>query len=507
MKFFVVPLLLWQAIAQAWAYYVTEPELEPLSIAVTYRHPTIQPAPGYFFIGSWSKGIQGAYIVDNDGIPVYINNSVIPVINFGKQMLNGQPVLTYWTGTENAGGFGMEDGKVNILNADYTFNRSVVAKNSPDLHESRITNQNTMLSTFYRNESNVDISAAPGNYSTGYIAESCFQELDLNNNNTVLFEYCAREGVTFDKAYDPPPKEPTEQTPWDWFHINSVDKDALGNYIFSGRYTSSIYYLDAKSRNISWILGGKMNQFNGSGSDFFGQHHVHLIDEQDLSAEEVQQKNTNGTRHLALWDNAVLNGKSSRSDSRGMEFEIDFAKNTTTLIRNFEKPGNVTNLKARSQGSAQVLGGNSTMGHVVTDYGSTPAYAEYDANGESVLLAYFANPNSSYAYRVYKDEWVGQPKTAPSVAKIGDKVYVSWNGATEVTNWRVTQSSDSKDVNANANSTDVRKTGFETAIPINLNATLTQISALGKDGNVLSKSVVLDKDGKSQGGEMKGYSS
>jgi hypothetical protein len=49
--------------------------------------------------------------------------------------------------------------------------------------------------------------------------------------------------------------------PWDFYHINTVDKDPAGNYLVSGRLTRSIIYIIGTSGDIIWRLGGKRNDF------------------------------------------------------------------------------------------------------------------------------------------------------------------------------------------------------------------------------------------------------
>jgi hypothetical protein len=43
--------------------------------------------------------------------------------------------------------------------------------------------------------------------------------------------------------------------------MNSIQKDELGNYLVSARYTHTITYIDGNTSAIVWILGGKRNTF------------------------------------------------------------------------------------------------------------------------------------------------------------------------------------------------------------------------------------------------------
>lgn len=68
---------------------------------------------------------------------------------------------------------------------------------------------------------------------------------------------------------------------------------------------------------------------------------------------------------------------------------------------------------------------------------------EYDETGACVMSAQYGTEDSMQGYRAYRAPWVGRPRTKPSVVACkadqgtGTKVYVSWNGATDVSAWKV----------------------------------------------------------------------
>ena len=45
------------------------------------------------------------------------------------------------------------------------------------------------------------------------------------------------------------------------------------------------------------------------------------------------------------------------------------------------------------------------------------------------------SPGAVMSYRTYKHAWKGHPLTNPDVAFDTGRIYVSWNGATEVSSW------------------------------------------------------------------------
>jgi hypothetical protein len=93
------------------------------------------------------------------------------------------------------------------------------------------------------------------------------------------------------------------------------------------------------------------------------------------------------------------------------------------------------------------------------------------------------------SYRVYRFAWSGHPRRAPDVVvkkRRGRPVaFVSWNGATDVTEWQALAgtSPDSLAVVARA-----RKRGFETRIQLPGAARFVAVKALSDSGTVLGQS-------------------
>ena len=48
---------------------------------------------------------------------------------------------------------------------------------------------------------------------------------------------------------------------WDYFHINSVDKNADGDYIISARDACSVHKINGTDGSIIWRLDGKNSSF------------------------------------------------------------------------------------------------------------------------------------------------------------------------------------------------------------------------------------------------------
>ena len=98
------------------------------------------------------------------------------------------------------------------------------------------------------------------------------------------------------------------------------------------------------------------------------------------------------------------------------------------------------------------------------------------------------------SYRSFRQAWSGQPTTSPALAAVRDRssgratVYVSWNGATEVTHWRVHAGPRRSDLRAVGTAP---RRGFETAINLGTNEGYVAVSALDRHGRALGHSAVI----------------
>ena len=120
---------------------------------------------------------------------------------------------------------------------------------SADLHEFLITDEGTALITVYQ-VSPGDVTMfrdfdpeVPEDRDPNYIWDGAFQEIDLETGD-LLFEWRASDHVDITDTYRPIYSMGTRNDPFDWYHINSISKDALGNYLVSARYPHSIIYID-----------------------------------------------------------------------------------------------------------------------------------------------------------------------------------------------------------------------------------------------------------------------
>lgn len=108
-----------------------------------------------------------------------------------------------------------------------------------------------------------------------------FQEIDTASNK-VLFEWNPNPstGIRVNESCDVTNKFSTEEKLWDFFHINSVDKFANGDYLISSRHMSAVYRISGRDGKVVWTLGGCFNQSDFRMADdvpFFWQHDARIL--------------------------------------------------------------------------------------------------------------------------------------------------------------------------------------------------------------------------------------
>lgn len=443
--------------------FVTRPDLAPPAIDVRTAGET---SPGLLFLAPKRGGVQrGALIVDDDGEVVWARPSEDTVTDFRVQTYQGEPVLTWYEGKIQEG-YGR--GEYVIADSTYREIARVEAGNGHegDHHEFRLTDEGTALITIY-NEERVDLGAV-GGPEDGWMINGYLQEIDIATGE-VLLEWSAYDHVPIAESTgalvpdagateDPRDDDGTEKTPYDWFHINSVAEDGDDGLLVSARHTDAVYSIDRRTGALRWTLGGTGSDFTfGEGAEFGRQHDA--------------QRLPDGT--ISLFDNAPPDSP----DSRGLVLALDEGEGTATVVREWRHPDGV---RASSQANTQVLPG----GGAVIGWGNVGRVTEFDAEGAVMFDATLTPGNS---YRAYRHEWTGRPTTMPDVVARpaggagGLEVYVSWNGATEVVEWRVLGGPGAGDLEPLAT---VAKDGFETRAEIDT-VDHVAVEALDASGTVL----------------------
>ncbi|KAJ5737719.1 uncharacterized protein N7483_002844, partial [Penicillium malachiteum] len=376
---------------------------------------------------------SGPMILDNDGHMVWFRDYK-SAYNANVHTYKGERYLTFWAGDDLVRGHG--EGTLYMLNSNYEEKYKIenVQGRRPDLHEFQITRDDTAIFTVY-DVRGVDLTSVGGT-TGGFVYDSAFYEVDIETNK-LLFEWRASQHFDYSESLvHRGGNGDAHRHPWDWFHINSVDKDEYGNYLISSRYLGCLIYIDGSTKETLWRLGGPKNSFtdlsDGGATNISWQHHARFHPSYD----------SNTTRAVSLFDNGSRGREAPENPSRGLFLDLDLA-NMTASIR--EQYWNPLLISTQSQGSMQIM----DNGHVFVGYGYDAAWTEFGANGEVLCDVHFG-PRDGFgrgaviSYRAYKQEWVGRPLTLPDVALSGTTASVSWNGATEVVTWVLQGSSSIK---------------------------------------------------------------
>ena len=404
--------------------FVTRPDLQPPPIRVaTAAHAT---APGYLFAAPKKQVKQaGPLILDDAGNVVwFMPLDTHGVTDFKVQTYQGRPVLTWWRGQSTKG---VGNGRYVIADASYRVIGDVRAGNglSGDIHEFLITPRNTALFTVYR-AIHEDLSAL-GGPKDELVNEGVIQEVDIATGK-VLFEWHSAPHVPLADSYEPLPKGAKET--WDYFHENAIEELPNGDLLLSARHTHAIYDI----------------RFHGNGV-------------------------------YSLFDNHASR-PGEAAESRAIVFRLDTTAMKATVLRTYE---HTPKLLSTSQGNAELL----ANGNLLVGWGSNPVATEFAPDG-TVLLDLEIGGTKVDSYRWFRLPWTGRPVEPPvAVARrsgSATKVYVSWNGATEVRSWRV---SGDGVVLATA-----PKDGFETAIDVPGGHAAYAVDALDADGDVIGASTL-----------------
>jgi hypothetical protein len=439
--------------AQTYQRFHSRPDLKPPSIHVVKR--TRFTSSGYIFIAPKKDAVQaGPLIFDNRGRLVWFAPlGTRPATDFRVQRYRGRPVLTWWRGRSEGG---EELAHWNIYDSSYRLIKRVYPKKGlpADIHEFDITANDTALYTMYHK---LTVRSRP-------VLEGVVQEVDLKTGR-LLFEWRSLNHVTLAESYYKLPRNP--RLTFDYFHINSIDVDTDGNLLVSARNTHTIYKINKKTGTILWRLGGKR-------SDFTFPREVRFAWQHDA------RRQPDGT--LRLFDNEAA--PKVRSQSRGLVLRLDMKEMRARLVHSYvhEPP-----ILAVDQANMQRL----PNGHFLVGWGHEPYITEFGPHGRTLFDARFGRPNGIDSYRAYRFGWTGRPRTPPAVAVKGKKVYVSWNGATEVRKWQLLAGPDKKALRPVRT---VRKKGFETAIPLSGDAPWVAVRALDRRDRSLAKSATVRRN-------------
>jgi hypothetical protein len=446
--------------APEYQRFHSDPALRPP--AVTVLRSTPGATPGDIMVAPYAgPGQWGPMILDENGRLLWFKP--LPAGwragDLRVQRYDGHTVLTWWQDPLPYGG--RHDAGVVIDNTAYRTIQVVRAGNGyqPDLHEFVITPQGTALTTVF-DAIRCDVRAA-GGPRDGAVADTLLQEIDLRTG-LVMYEWHSLDHVPLQDSYERATLA-SHAHPFDYFHINSIDVAPDGDLLVDSRNTWAAYDVDPRTGRVRWTLGGKHSTFKlAAGAATAYQH-----DGRYQAGADVTFFDNGGT--------PVIHA------TRALELHLDIARKVATVVHSYEhKPGVVS----PSQGNVQVLGNGDWM----IGWGQASYFTQLGPAGEVLFDAHL--PLASESYRAYRQAWSAQPETEPAIsyeaassASATGRVYVSWNGATDVASWRLRSGPSAAQLHPVAT---VPRTGFETAIDVPAGEAdpYVQVQALSSTGAV-----------------------
>lgn len=440
-------------------HFVSAPQLRPAAVRVIKRGRRV--APGDLFVAPQAGPLRyGPEILGPDGHLIWFKS--VPRretdTDFRVQTYQGKPVLTWWQGTVNGG---VGTGQDEIYTDSYRPLATVRAGNGvrADLHEFKLTSQNTALVTAYYP---VYWNASSAKHGSRHqlVLDAIAQEIDIPTG-LVLWQWDSLDHVPVAESHQPVPT--VKGHPWDFFHINTINEDSDGSILISSRNTWTVYDVSHQTGAINWRIGGKRSNFKLSARAVFAFQHDAL---------------PLGNNKLTIFDNGGGPPDVHRQ-SRALTIRVNRRTKRVTAVRVDDHRPPVV---AHAEGSVQPQPNRDEFVGWGPDY-----LSEYNPRGKLVFDARFVGENSSY--RAYRFRFSGMPHTRPSVAarvrRGRTTVYASWNGATRVARWQILGGRSAGSLRP---VTSARRSGFETAIRLPRSEAFVAARALGAHGKVLGTS-------------------
>ncbi|KXS94511.1 hypothetical protein AC578_8328 [Pseudocercospora eumusae] len=463
--------------------YFSRPDIVHPHLSIRHAIPSPLDHHSFIFVAPISaldndtdaQQQSGPLILDRQGDLIWCGaaevGSVSSTTTFDLCEWEGDPALCLFRGQKrSAVGYGQGV----VLDRHYQEIAVIDADDGPiDLHEFRTSPSGTVLFTTYRPWP-YDLGLDHG---VGWVLDSGFGEIDLRQRGrSASFTWNALTHFNISESAIPLRSYPeifgsgrSHRDAFDFFHINSVDKDDHGNYLISARHTDSVYLISGKDGTVLWQLGGKNSWFHGPGAEFRRQHHA-------------RYRSGNGSHTLiTLFDNTSDGYSLIGSESRGVEISLNHYTMAATVQRQFTafQPGG---LLAHGMGSLQ-MGSN---GEAMACFGSNATITIFDRNNQAMLDASF--DDRFLLYRASVHSWSGSPRRPPNVWAYARTphsaihVYVSWNGASGVEFWNFYVADEPGSYRLAGTK---QRTGFETNFTCDINAgqaSLVIAEAVGYDG-------------------------
>jgi hypothetical protein len=450
----------------------TLPELRPVGMCML-RERGAKPAPGHIFVSPRPPDERGGrqyglMIVSDQGQLLWYARRSNVVHDLKPVHYRGQRLLAFYHRMPRR-----DDSHYELLDDRYRLVRRITAGNGMRVngHELQLTERGTAYLSIYRR------MTLPG--SGRRVTEYVIQEIDLVTGD-VLFEWHSLDHVPLSASYDPPP---TDGSHWDYFHGNSIEPPTPRGrtIIVSARKTSAVYGIDRKTGELLWVLGGKDDDFGlvkrNPAWQFCAQHDARRLPNGDLTVFD------NGGAGLGNGRDCPVHA------ARVARYRLDTSRMTARLVGSISsKPSsaNGAGYFPTAVGSARRQGNGGTL----VSWGTTGQVTETARSGRVKLRLALRH----WTYRAVRAPWTGRPPGCPAVlARRGAggavKLWASWNGATEIRQWRVL---------AGETPSELRPVGspfafadLETKMRIRTRAEHAAVQAVDSSGAVIGQSATV----------------
>jgi hypothetical protein len=441
--------------------FYTMASAQPPILTVTV--PDRDPAAGDILTTNGpGPGQYGPLIYAPDGRLIWFQrlSGGLTAENLSEQTYEGHRVLTWWKGRVLELGFGQ--GEDVVMNSHYQEVARIAGGNGlkADLHEFQIAPRGVAYITAY-NPIRCDLSSVKGT-AGGAIVDNAIEQIDIKTG-LVRWEWHSLDHVG---ASESEVETPTGTVPWDYFHLNSIDPEPDGALLISARSTWAGYQLEGASGKIRWRLGGNRSSFKmGAGTKMAWQHDARLL----------------GDGEISFFDDG--SNPPIHRQSRALRIKLDLKSREVRLASVYTHAD--PPLLAASQGNMQTL----ANGNALVGYGGVPAISEFAADGSLRFDAH--QPYDMSFYRAFRFAWSARPLTPPALlASLNNTaeetiVHASWNGATEVSAWRVLAG---KRAGSLAVQATIPGDGFESSTTLPKRFSYVAVQALDRAGRVLGRS-------------------
>ena len=404
---------------------------------------------------------DGAMILNPQGRLIWFYPTNQSTFNLTVQHYRGQPVLTWWQGKVEKGGWG-ESGEDEIMDRSYRVLTAVRAAEgyAADLHEFQIIGGRTALLDAFV-PVRADLSAL-GGPSNGTVYDCVIQKLDIRTGR-LLWEWHALGHVPLTASF----RRPQGSQPFDYFHLNSIQQLPNGNLLVSARNTWGVYEISSSTGRVLWTLGGKHPSFKvAPGAIFEWQH-------------DARQHGDLITVFNDAWDGLHDDHEENESSAKVLKLSGD---RVMLVHRYIHHPA----VLSSSEGNVQRL----SNGNLFVGWGADPDFSEFTPDGRQIFNG--SLPQGVTSYRAYRLRWRGQPVAPPALSLAarsggGLTMWASWNGATDVAAWRVKGGSAPGHL-TQLTTQPVR--GFETSITLPTRPRFLEVQALDDRGHLLGVSPV-----------------